>query len=191
MTKQEFLEALKSRLSDLPKEEIQERLSFYSEMIDDYMEEGSTEEEAVERIGIIDEAMVRSPEKKKKPRRKLKLWAKVLLIAGSPIWISLLAAAAGVVVSIYSALWSAVVSLWAVEVSLIACIFSGVVISCVGFLSDNSPIGWAALGLAIFCAGAAIFLFHGCKAASKGAWYPTKQFPRWVKALVCEKEDAQ
>lgn len=47
MNKQEFLVKLRKGLSGLPKEDIEERLTFYSEMIDDRMEEGLSEEEAV------------------------------------------------------------------------------------------------------------------------------------------------
>ena len=40
MTKNEFLEQLRRGLSGLPMEDIDERLNFYSEMIDDRIEEG-------------------------------------------------------------------------------------------------------------------------------------------------------
>jgi uncharacterized membrane protein len=47
MGKQEFLTRLGKALSGLPREDIEERLNFYSEMIEDRMEEGLSEEEAV------------------------------------------------------------------------------------------------------------------------------------------------
>ena len=47
MNKQEFLAQLRKGLSGLPKEDIDERLTFYSEMIDDRMEDGIPEETAV------------------------------------------------------------------------------------------------------------------------------------------------
>ena len=50
MTKQEFLSGLKAKLSGLPQEDVEERLGFYAEMIEDYTEEGLSEEEAVEKI---------------------------------------------------------------------------------------------------------------------------------------------
>ena len=55
MTKQEFIEALRARLSGLPQKEAEERIGFYIEMIDDRIEEGLTEEEAVANIGSVDE----------------------------------------------------------------------------------------------------------------------------------------
>lgn len=54
MTKQEFLAELRRGLSGLPQNDIEERLNFYSEMIDDRMEEGLSEQEAVDGIGSVD-----------------------------------------------------------------------------------------------------------------------------------------
>ena len=55
MNKQEFLDRLRKGLSGLPQAEREERLLFYSEMIDDRMEEGLTEEEAVAALGSLEE----------------------------------------------------------------------------------------------------------------------------------------
>ena len=55
MTKEKFLKGLGARLSRLPKREIEECLAFYGEMIDDRMEEGLSEEEAVSAVGDIKE----------------------------------------------------------------------------------------------------------------------------------------
>ena len=43
MLKQEYLKQLKKSISSLPKAEINERVNFYSEMIDDLVEEGLSE----------------------------------------------------------------------------------------------------------------------------------------------------
>ena len=55
MNKQEFLSALRNTLSALPQKDIEERITFYGEMIDDRMEEGINEEDAVAEIGTVDE----------------------------------------------------------------------------------------------------------------------------------------
>ena len=54
MTKLEFLLTLHEKLSGLPLDEVEERIAFYSEMIEDRMEEGLPEEEAVAAAGDID-----------------------------------------------------------------------------------------------------------------------------------------
>ena len=53
MSKQQFLAELRTALAGLPQDDIEERLNFYGEMIDDRMEEGLTESEALEGIGSV------------------------------------------------------------------------------------------------------------------------------------------
>ena len=55
MTKEEFISELRKKLSGLPEKEIEEGLSFYCEIIDDKIEEGFSEEEAVSGVGSVDE----------------------------------------------------------------------------------------------------------------------------------------
>ena len=55
MTKSEFLDALRKRLSGLPEKEVESRLNFYSEMIDDRVEDGALEPAAVWHLGDVDE----------------------------------------------------------------------------------------------------------------------------------------
>ena len=53
MTKQEFLLNLRKGLLGLPPQDIEERLAFYNEMIEDRIEDGLSEEEAVAEMGRI------------------------------------------------------------------------------------------------------------------------------------------
>ena len=53
MTKPEFLDKLQAGLLGLTESDAQERLNFYSEMIDDRMEEGLSEEQAVAQVGDV------------------------------------------------------------------------------------------------------------------------------------------
>ena len=55
MNKDQFLQALRGKLWGLSAEDVAERIAFYSEAIDDRMEDGSTEEEAVAQLGTVDE----------------------------------------------------------------------------------------------------------------------------------------
>ena len=55
MTKEQFLYALRMRLSQLHESEIQKSLSYYDEMISDLMDDGMTEYEAVDHIGDVGE----------------------------------------------------------------------------------------------------------------------------------------
>ena len=55
MTKHEFVSKLKDALSGLPQGDAAERIAFYVEIIDDRIEDGTTEEEAVAAAGSIDD----------------------------------------------------------------------------------------------------------------------------------------
>ncbi len=199
MSKQEFLVQLRKGLSGLPQEDIEERLTFYSEMIDDRMEEGITEEDAVSRIGSVDTIisqikadipLAKLVREKMTPKKHVKTWEIVLLVVGSPIWLSLLLAAFAVMLSLYASLWSVVISLWAVFGSLIGCAFGGVVAGIVIACSGNALSGIAMLAAGIVCAGLSIFMFYGCKAATKGVLILTKKFAIWIKNCFIKKEEA-
>ena len=103
MNKQEFLSVLRKGLSGLPQDDIEERLTFYSEMLDDRIEEGLSEEAAVAAIGdaeevvrqaVADIPLAKIAKERIRPKRRLKAWEIVLLALGSPIWLSLGIAAA-------------------------------------------------------------------------------------------------
>ncbi len=59
MKKEEFLNELTGRLSELPPQEREKSLSYFSEMIDDRMEEGMKEEEAVGSMESLDEIVAK------------------------------------------------------------------------------------------------------------------------------------
>ena len=179
MTKEKFIELLRKSLSPLPKEEREERLTFYSEMIDDRMEEGVGEEEAVALVGSVEEIARQilaesNVEPKAKSRRHFRAWEIVLLVLGSPLWIALLGAAFAVVLAVLAVLWSAVVSFWAAFASIAASAF-GVIVGAVVFAATGGGIVSVAMfGAAMVCAGLAVFAFFGCKAATKGAAFLSK-----------------
>ncbi len=209
MTKNEFLDALKAKLSGLPECDIEEHISFYSEMIDDRIEDGVGEEEAVFGIGSVDEIaaqiisdvpLTRIAKEKIRPKRRLRAWEIVLLAVGSPIWLSLGIAAFAVILALYVVLWSLIISLWAVFVSLVACalgltaagvamiggpyVFAGVIMAA----ESNVLTGIALIGVALVCAGLGIFLFFGCNAATKGAVMLTKVIALGIKKAFVGKE---
>ena len=197
MNKQEFLTRLGYLLQGLPRQEIDERLNFYSEMIDDRMEEGLSEVEAVAAVGSIEEIfgqivaeipLSKIAAARIKPRREISPWEIVLLILGFPLWFSLLVAAFSVIFSLYVTLWSVVISLWAVFASLAACAF-GCVAACFVFVfSGHTLSGLALLAAGIFLAGISIFAFFGCKAATRGTVLLTKKTALSIKHCFIRKE---
>lgn len=198
MTKMEFLLDLTGKLSPLPWEEIADRWDYYSEMIDDRMEDGLSEEEAVAELGTVEEvaAQILSDiplstlvKEKIKSKRRLRAWEIVLLALGSPIWLSLLIAAFAVVLSLYFVSWAVIISLWAIFISLVVCtlgcIAGGILLAVFG----GRLAGIAMLAAGILCAGLSIFMFFGCKAATKGILLLTKKFAVWLKNRLIKKEE--
>ena len=183
MNKKEFLDGLQRGLSGFPQKDVEQHLSFYEEMIDDRIEEGFSEEDAVADIGSIEEVLGqivseiplgKIVKEKMKNRPRLRAWEIVLLILGAPIWGSLLIAALAIVFSLCIALWSVVISLWAIEISLWACIPASAAATVI-FISTGYPsAGMAMTAAGLICAGLSIFLFFGCRAASKGMALLTK-----------------
>ncbi len=171
MTKLDFIMTLHKKLSDLPQEEVEERLRFYTEMIEDRMEEGIPEEEAVAAVGSVDEiaaqiqAEVSAVKTQKEPNKKQRKGGQIaLLILGSPLWVPLLIAAFAVGLSLYVSLWSVIISFWAAFGSMVACGVAGLVAS-IGMALGGDPMSSLALaGASAVCLGLAIFLFFGCKA---------------------------
>lgn len=187
MTKLDFILALNERLAGLPREEVRERISFYAEMIEDRIEEGLSEEEAVAAVGSVEEiarqiaSEIAPAPPQTKPGRRINAWEIVLLAVGAPIWLSLLIAAFAVVLSLYVTLWAVVISLWAVPVSLAACGLAGVIFG-IGFaLTGKGTAAMAMLGAGLLCGGLAVFGFWSCAAAAKGAALLTRSTALWVK----------
>lgn len=200
MNKQQFLEELKNALGNLAEEDIKQSLDFYSEMIDDKIEDGLSEDAAVAEIGdvnrisaqIISEIPLSKIIKEKvSPKRKLSVLEIVLLILGAPIWGSLLITAISVLFALYIVMWSLVVSLWAVEVSLMAAAFSGVVAPVVFIIRGYTLPALALFGVGLFSIGLSIFMLFGCIAATKGMAVLTKKIVLWIKMLFVKKEGAK
>lgn len=200
MSKQEFLAELRKALSGLPQGDVEDRLTFYSEMIDDRMEEGLAEGDAVSEIGTVDEVaaqivgeipLTKLVKERVRPKRALRVWEIVLLALGSPLWLSLLAALLSVTFAGYLVVWSVIFCLWAMEAALMGFAFYGAVAAVIHMVQGNGFIGLAALGAGAFCAGLSIFLFFGCKEATKGILLLTKKVALGVKSLFIRKEDVK
>ena len=198
MNKHEFLAQLRNGLSGLPRKDIEERLTFYSEMIDDRMEEGYSEEESVEAVGTVDEIVeqiiaetpfTRIAKERIKPKRELEKWEIALIVISFPIWFSLAIVAVAVVLSIYVLLLATFLLLWIVFATLVALSVASVVTGSVVLFSEPLT-GVAVYGIALASAGLSIFMFFGCKVATKCILKLSKDLAVWIKNLFIKKEVA-
>jgi len=199
MSKQEFLAQLRKGLAGLPQNDIEERLTFYSEMIEDRIEEGLLEDEAVAAIGsaqdivaqiIAEIPLAKIAKERIKTKKRLSAGEIVLLAVGSPLWLSLGIAAFAVIISLYVSLWAVIISLWAVFASLAACSVGGVLACIIFAIGGKGFSGLAMLAAGLVCAGLSIFIFYGCRAATKGFLLLTKKFGIWIKNCFIKKEEA-
>lgn len=197
MTKKEFLQRLEKGLKGVPKEDIEERIAFYGEMIDDRIEDGLSEEEAVANVGdvdgiisqiIADVPLTKLVKEKIRPKRTLSVWEIVLIVLGFPIWFPLGIAICAIVLSAYIVLWALVLSLWVIDLAF-AVTAIGLVAAGVVSLVGGGVRGTVVIGTGIIFAGLSILLFFGCKYATKGAALLTKRITLWIKSLFVKKEE--
>ena len=198
MTKQEFIEKLSAGLQGLPQEELQERITFYSEMIDDRIEDGLPEEEAVNEIGnvddIISQIIAETPitklvKEKIKPKRRLTALEIVLLVVGSPIWLALMIVFLAVVLVICLVLWILILCLWAVYGGIIACCLGAIAGGIIFLFEGDTVSGLVMLAAGLVCIGLAILLFFIIKLITKGIVRLIKlPFKTFKKILVRRRE---
>lgn len=177
MRKAEFLSALRRSLRGLPKSDIDGHVSFFEEIIDDRVEDGLSEEQAVRSLGgvskISTQIIAQTPFTKiiKERARScgLGFFGITLIILGSPIWIALFASAFAVIVSLYAVVFSLVAVLWAVELSFIVGSVGGVAVGAFFAFGENGVAGLLLISMALVVGGISIFMFYGCKEATKGS----------------------
>ena len=200
MDKAQFLEELKKRLSGLPQDDLDERLLFYSEMIDDRVEDGLEEKDAVAGIGsvavVAEQIMAEVPlsrlvKEKVRHRRGLRTWEIILLVLGSPVWIPLLTAAFAVCLSLYIVLWAVLISFWTVELSLAVCSVGGLFAAALCLIKGNPAGAGFMVGAGILCAGLGILLFFGCVGMTKGLLRLSGRILLRIKAMFMGKEKSE
>lgn len=198
MDKYDFLLALEARLEGLPEADRQASLDFYSEMLDDLVEGGMTETEAVASLGspetIAEEILLEMPlpklVKAKMKKRRLSGLEITLLAVGFPIWLPIGIALLAVVFAIYISLWAVVVSLYAANVAMAACAPTGIAAAVVLFASGKPTAALLLLGAGLALAGLSILWFLLCNLTAKGVWKLGRLTLRGIKACFIRKKGA-
>lgn len=181
MTKAEFLAAIREKIGALPPNDIQKSLEYYAEMIDDRMEDGFSEEEAVREIGdpeeiarqiLLDTPLPKLVKATAKPSRALRAWEIVLLILGFPLWGPLLLAAIIVIFSLFIVLFALAIALLAVVFSLLVSGVAGIAAGFAAILFGEAPAALFTIGCGFLLLGISLPLcILGCfvvKAIGKG-----------------------
>ena len=196
MLKREFIEKLRDRLSGLPGKEAEEQIDFYSEMIDDLIEEGCSEAEAVAKIGPVEKLVGRILtdiplsvliKDRVRPQKRLSVLTIILLSLGSPVWLALVISAFAVVISVYASVWACLVSLWATFVAVGVAAVGGLFLGVINIFFSGLPMGLMLIGASVFCLGFSIFLYYACIYSSKWIIVLTKNIAVFTKKCIIGK----
>lgn len=198
MRKEEFLTALRSALGKLPEQDVRASLEFYAEAIDDRMEDGASEEDAVEALGSVDAIaaqIIAETPPIPKAVAKMKTGSRtaniVLAVALSPIWVPLALVFVLSVAAVYLSIWAVIVALWAVVVVLLLCAPIGIA-SLAWCLATGHPLTGAwILGCGMAGSGLGLFALLGMKAVSRGLVQLTCMFASSVKSLFVKRGGAE
>ena len=201
MSRDAFIGELRHRMAGLPKEAVDRTVEYYSELIADSMEDGLSEEEAVSRLGSLDEIVAnvvkdtplsqivetRIQEKKAK-RGGIRAWEVILLVLGAPLWLPLLLAVLAVVLALYVTLWAVVIALWAVVAAVILSGVVAVVAGIVELCQLHLPQGLVLLGGGLVCMGLCALLFLLMKLITVGTVKLCKLIWTGIKSLFVGKK---
>lgn len=176
MTKSEFLSELKRKLAQLPDEEADKSIGFYSEMIEDRIEDGMSEEDAVasmEEIDKIAEQIIADTPlplliKTRTEKRTYSGMNIAMLIIGSPLWFTLLLVSGVLILTMYIVVWTLVVSVVAVVGAIAVAGLAAIVGGIISFFALSLPTALGTLGMGLACAGLSILLFFPAKKAVLG-----------------------
>ncbi|WP_028042248.1 DUF1700 domain-containing protein [Candidatus Stoquefichus massiliensis] len=109
MKKNEFMDSLKRKLRNESYEYVCQVVEYYDEIINDLIEDGISEEEAIQSLGNIDDILLNMHGDDiieiKPHSKKSTAFIGVLLVLGFPLWGSLLAAGVLLLLSAYIVIW--------------------------------------------------------------------------------------
>ncbi len=198
MSKNEFLYELRINLAGLPAAEIAKSVDFYAEMLEDKIESGMSEADAVACLGAPDRVakrilseipLAKLVKERIKPKRRLCLWEIILIVLGAPLWISFGAVTFAVVISVYAVLWSLAAVAFATVVSFAAGCILGIVSFPFYFATANVGGAIFLLGCGCVCGGIAIFGLLGSIKFTRGMATLSKSILLLIKRAFVGKGD--
>lgn len=190
MDKQTFLALLREQLRGLPQSDIEQSLEYYGEMIDDRMEDGVSEEEAVaametpEEIArqiLLDMPLPKVVKAKARPTRPLAIWEIVLIIVGSPVWVPLIFAFVITFFALYMVIWAVIVALYAVNLAFALCGVAAWVQSGIALFTGAGLQVPFYIGLGLASLGIAVLLFFAFNVLSIKLVALNRRFILWAK----------
>ena len=197
MNKQEYLEAIRSRISAMPAHDVNRFMDYYSEMIDDRVEDGLSEEEAVADMGSPDAAveqiledmpLTKLVKEKIKPKHELKAWEVVLIVLGSPVWIPLLITALVLLLTLWIVAFALLISFYAVVLSFVAAGIGGLICAIPLFIANSPYTAVLMLGAALIGIGIAILFVVSVKPVTVGIFKVCKASVNGIKRMFVKEK---
>ncbi|MEG2087086.1 MAG: DUF1700 domain-containing protein [Angelakisella sp.] len=202
MTKTEFCNILGYRLRHLPQAEVEKSLTFYKESIDDRMEDGMSEEQAVASLGEIEQiaqgielelpfaTLVKSSIQANKQRASNKtLWV-VLAICGSPLWLPVALAFALVVLVLWLTVWILILAFYAVLLAFAVAGSVGLLGGVFQCFVTGPVAGLMIMGMALGCAGLAVLCLAPVNWLCKKLAHVSVLLLKKTKGLFVQKGEA-
>ena len=202
MSRDAFIGELRHRMAGLPQQTVERTVEYYGELIADSMEDGLTEEEAVARLGSLEEivasvvkdtplAQIVQTRVQEGKKKGISGWVILLLVLGAPVWLPVLIAVLAVLFALFIALWAVVIALWAVVAAVILTGLAAMVAGVVELCRLHLPQGLVLLGGGLVCLGLCALLFLLMKLLTVG----TVKLCRWlwvgIKSLFVGKKSKE
>ena len=193
MNKKEYLDSIRSKLTGLPEKDINSAIEYYEEAIEDRIEDGLTEEQAIKAVGspeeiaekiLMDSSIPKLISAKAKPQRTLKGWEIALIIVTAPFWIILLAFLLIMFLWVLAVLFCMIIAIICVIFGFIVGSLGGAVATIAQLFNGGGASSLAMLGMCIMGLGIGILLIIPVKAAVTGLWELISKFIKWVKKKI-------
>ena len=200
MNRQEFITEIGRRLEGFPPEEIERSKEYFLEMIEDRMEDGMSEEEAIADIGSVDDAvadilkdipLTKVIKATMKPEGKLRGWQIACLILGSPIWVPLLLVAIILIFVWYIVIWVIVIAFFAIDLALFVSGIAMVIAGLASIAQMEPAVPVLTIGIGLILIGGSVLLFLPLLKLAKVTCKLGKKTALWIKSwFVRRKKNA-
>ena len=193
MNKNEYLDSIKSKLQGLPEKDIQSAIEYYEEAIEDRVEDGLTEEQAINAVGtpdeiaekiLLDSSIPKLITAKAKPKRTLKGWEIALIIIGSPLWLTVALCLLVVFLWVIIFIFCMILTVIAVVLALILGALGGVAGGIAQLFNGYGMNALITIGVSMVILGIGLLLSLPLKAAVTGLWNLIAKFIKWTKKKI-------
>ena len=197
MNKEAYLQRIRQLLQTLPEEDRERSLAFYAESIDDRMEDGMSEEEAVASLESPEEAaksiLMDTPlpklVKARVKQRRMGTLEILLLVLGFPLWFPLLLTILILGLTVYLVAWTLVLVLAAAVLALGLSAAAVLIAAVYCLFKGGIPLALLGFGACLVLTGLTVLLGFVTAGAGRLAIRLGKAMVRGLKSLLIRKEE--